>query len=76
MSNQPRVPSPNSPREVEDWRIRLAADIGNSLTSSDVLGEDGQIIVTINADGTITISLDPVVAKKSTRRSYYYGRTS
>jgi hypothetical protein len=74
MPNTPRVPSPNSPREIEDWRIRLAADIGNSLTQSDVLGESGEIIVTINSNGTITISLDPAVEERSTARAYFYGR--
>jgi hypothetical protein len=31
LPNKPRVPSPNSQREVEDWRILLAVGIGNSV---------------------------------------------
>jgi hypothetical protein len=75
MSKTPRVPTPNSPREVEDWRIRLAAGIGNALVQSDVLGTDDEIIVTINLGGTITLSIDGLNPKEVLRRSYFYGRT-
>jgi hypothetical protein len=57
MSKTPRVPTPNSPREVEDWRIRLAAGVGKALIQSDVKGTDDEITVVINTDGTITLSI-------------------
>ena len=57
MPNIIRVPAPNSERELEDWRILLARNIGESLLATDILGTDDEIVVTINANGTVTISI-------------------
>lgn len=46
-----RIPRTNNQREVDEWR-RL------SLLIEDVLGEGGQIVITDNGDGSITISID------------------
>lgn len=74
MPNKPRVPSPNSPSEIEMWRIKLAVDISKAVTQLDILPEDGETIVTINADGSVTVSLDPEYTREIIRRAYFYGR--
>lgn len=56
MPSKIRVPT-NDPREIEQWRINLAADIANALTADDILGVENQIVVTINANKTVTIGI-------------------
>jgi hypothetical protein len=51
-----KIPRTNNQREVDAWR--RGQDDGNfaSLTQDDVLGTSKQVIVTKNANGTITLS--------------------
>ena len=55
MPNTPRVPAPNSEREIESWRIRLSSYVGQGLTVDDIIGTENQITVT--PDGTLSVTL-------------------
>lgn len=57
MPNEIRIPLPDSQREVEDWRIALQNSVGESIIASDINGTANEIVVTDEADGSVTISI-------------------
>ena len=68
MPNKPRVPIPSSPREVEEWRIRLADGIGNSMAKVPSAG-DGNLPIFDN-EGQVEDSGESIDTLRA--RSYFY----
>ena len=54
-----RVPYPDSPREIENWRLELQDMVKSTVTQAGIDGTDNEIVVTNDGDDTVTLSISP-----------------
>jgi hypothetical protein len=57
MIEKLRIPRTDDLKEINRWRLTLNDSIVKFLTQDDIYGTTSQIVVTKNADGTVTLSL-------------------